>query len=631
MIKKLVIFLLFLFFTFNPFARDEETLLTIGNTKVSKAEYERIYRKNNNNLYNPEDKKSPQEYLELYINFKLKVLEAEALKMDTNSVFINELKGYRKELAAPYLTNVEFNEQLVRELYDRMTKEVNASHILLRVNKNVTEEEEQKVLNKINKIRKEIIEGKDFGEAAVQYSEDPSAKMNKGNLNYFSAFQMVAPFENAAFSTPVGEISEPVRSSFGYHLLKVHDIRKNRGEIKVAQIMKAFPKDATPDVKEKLKKEINDIYIELQNGADFAELAKTKSDDKNSAVKGGEMQWFAAGRLVKEFSEPAFALKNNGDYTPPVKTAYGYHIIKKLDHRSVPSFEKSKQEIENRIKNDPARSITSKTAFIDKLKREYNYSENIQGIANIKGKSIESEFQTTDFEIFRIDNKIYSLNEFQRYIQKEEITTGTYSSNFNQWVEFEITQLEDSKLEEKYPEFRYLMQEYHDGILLFNISEEKIWNYAVEDSAGLDSFYKKNKKKHLWEERFKGRIIRCKDQVTRDEAEKLFAAEIPTTEILDRLNTEEERISLEEGAWEKGNNAIVDYYVWEGTEPEDFDSDLTFIRGNLVEPEPKTLEEARGLYISDYQNYLEKMWLKQLRKKYKVRVNKKLLKTIESV
>jgi len=274
MIKKLVIFLLFLFFTFNPFARDEETLLTIGNTKVSKAEYERIYRKNNNNLYNPEDKKSPQEYLELYINFKLKVLEAEALKMDTNSVFINELKGYRKELAAPYLTNVEFNEQLVRELYDRMTKEVNASHILLRVNKNVTEEEEQKVLNKINKIRKEIIEGKDFGEAAVQYSEDPSAKMNKGNLNYFSAFQMVAPFENAAFSTPVGEISEPVRSSFGYHLLKVHDIRKNRGEIKVAHIMKAFPKDATPDVKEKLKKEINDIYIELQNGADFAELAK---------------------------------------------------------------------------------------------------------------------------------------------------------------------------------------------------------------------------------------------------------------------------------------------------------------------------------------------------------------------
>jgi len=631
MFKKLVIFLLFLFFSFNPFAQDEETLLTIGNTTVSKAEYERIYRKNNNNLYNSEDKKSPQEYLELYINFKLKVLEAEALKMDTNSVFINELNGYRKELAAPYLTDVEFNEQMVRELYDRMTKEVNASHILLRVDKNAAEETEQKVLNKINEIRKEIIKGKDFGEAAVQYSEDPSAKVNKGNLNYFSAFQMVAPFENAAFNTPIGEISEPVRSSFGYHLLKVHDIRQNRGEIKVAHIMKAFPKDATPEVKEKLKKEIYDIYIELQNGANFAELAKIKSDDKNSAAKGGEMQWFTAGRLVKEFSEPAFALKNNGDYTPPVRTAYGYHIIKKLDHREVPSFEKSKQEIENRIKNDPARSITSKTAFIDKLKLEYNYSENIQGIASIKGKSLESEFETNDFEIFRIDNKIYSLNEFKRYIQKEKITKGTYSSNFNKWVEFEITKLEDSKLEEKYPEFRYLMQEYHDGILLFNISEEKIWNYAVEDSAGLESFYQKNKKKHLWEERFKGRIIRCNNQVTREEADKLLATEIPTTEILDRLNTEEERILIEEGVWEKGSNPIVDYYVWEGTEPEEFDSELIFIRGNLVEPEPKTLQEARGLYISDYQNYLEKMWLKQLRKKYKVRVNKKLLKTIESV
>jgi len=626
----LIIFLLLFHIALYPFAQDKDILITIGNTEVSKGEYERIYKKNNNNLYRIEDKKSPEEYLDLYINFKLKVIEAEALKMDTSSVFVTELNGYRKELAAPYLTNVEFDQQLVHDLYDRMTKEVNVSHILLRVNKNSSALEEQEVLERIIKIRDEIIAGKDFGEAAIQYSEDPSAKSNKGNLNYFSAFQMVAPFENAAFTTPKGEISNPVKSSFGYHILLVHDIRKNRGEIKVAHIMKAFPKEASPEVKAQLKKEINTIYTELQNGADFAELAKSKSDDKNSSAKGGEMQWFTAGRMVKEFSEPAFALKNIGDYTPPVTTAYGYHIIKKIDQRGIPSFEDTKQDIENRIKNDPARSGRSKIAFINKLKQEYNYSENIEGHSIIKGKNVDAKFETANFELFKIDERSYTLEQFQNYLQKENITTGTYSSNFNNWVDYEITELENSKLEEKYPEFRYLMQEYHDGILLFNISEKKIWNYAAEDTVGLELFYQKNKKKHLWEERFKGYIVKCKDQKTREEADKLLAAEIPVSEILDQLNANEELISIEEGAWEEGIEPIVDYFVWNGSEPEDFDSELTFIRGNLVEPEPKTLDEARGLYISDYQNYLEIKWLKELRKKYKVKINKKLLKTIES-
>ena len=368
------------------FAQSEQTLITIGKTKVSKAEFERIYDKNNNNLYDEADKKSPEEYVDLFVNFKLKVIEAEALKMDTNSVFINELAGYRTELAAPYLTDVKYNEQMVKELYDRMTKEVHASHILLKVNKNATEDEDQAVLKRIIEIRKEIIAGKDFGAAAVEYSEDPSAKTNKGDLSYFSAFQMVVPFENAAFTTPVGEISEPVRSSFGYHILKVYDIRKNRGEILVAHIMKMFPKDVTPEIKAELKIEIDGIYDELLAGADFAELAKTKSGDKRSAEKGGEMPWFASGRMIKEFADAAFAIKEKGDFTKPIETKFGYHIIKKLDERGVASFEDSKADIESRIKRDPARSITSKTAFANKLKLEYNYNENSDGITILKGK-----------------------------------------------------------------------------------------------------------------------------------------------------------------------------------------------------------------------------------------------------
>jgi peptidyl-prolyl cis-trans isomerase SurA len=520
---------------------------------------------------------------------------------------------------------------MVYDLYERTTREVNASHILLMVQKGSTPDQEDEVLNRIKVIREEINAGKDFNDAAFEYSEDPSAKTNKGNLGYFTAFQMVVPFENAAFSTPAGEISQPVRSSFGYHILKVHDIRENQGEILVAHIMKMFPQDVTPEIKSNLKAQIDSIYIELKNGADFAELANEKSDDKRSAVQGGEMPWFTSGRMIPEFAIPAFALKNVGDFTEPVETAFGYHIIKKLNSRPVPSFEESKAMLENRIKTDPERSITSKQVFIDKLKVEYNYAENEEGKAKLRNKNTTDTLEYTSFELFKIDNKSYTIEQFQKFLTTTNVDQEPYLAQFNNWVEYEITALENSKLEEKYPDFRYLFQEYHDGILLFNISEEKIWNFAAQDSVGLEEFFKKNNNKYLWEERFKGQIVTCKDEETRELADQYFAAEMTTEEITDLLNKEENLITINEGAWEKGANQVVDYYVWNGPEPENFDSELTFIRGDKIPPEPKSLNEARGLYVSDYQKYLEENWIKELRKKYKITVNKKLLKTIKGV
>jgi len=615
----------------NAFSQANETLITIGDKKVSKGEFERIYQKNNNNLYNDTDKKTPKEYLELFVDFKLKVIEAEHLKMDTSTTFVNELAGYREELAAPYLTDVKYSQQMVLDLYERTTKEVNASHILLMVPQGSTMEQEEEILKKMVQIRNEIVAGKDFDEAAVEYSEDPSAKTNKGNLGYFTAFQMVVPFENAAFTTPVGQISQPVRSSFGYHILKVYDIRENRGELLVAHIMKMFPQDVTPEIKIGLKAQIDSIYAELKNGADFAELASAKSDDKRSAQQGGEMPWFSAGRMIPEFANPAFELKNNGDYTEPIETAFGYHIIKKLNSRPVAGFEESKAMLESRIKQDPERSITSKQIFTDKLKVEYNYSENLEEKTKLRNKNTTDSLEFSNFELFKIDNKSFTIEQFQAFLQKTNVESGPYLSQFNNWVEYEITALENSKLEEKYPDFRYLFQEYHDGILLFNISEEKIWNFASRDTVGLEEYYKKNGNKYLWEERFKGMIVTCKDAKTREEADKYFAAEMTVEEITDLLNKTENVITINQGAWEKGANAVVDYFVWNGPEPANFDSEVTFIRGDKIQPEPKTLDEARGLYVSDYQKYLEEKWIKELRAKYKVSVNKKLLKTVKGV
>jgi peptidyl-prolyl cis-trans isomerase SurA len=611
-------------------AQDEIVLLTIGDHEVTKGEFERIYRKNNQNLYEESEAKTPKEYLDLFIDYKLKVIEAENLQMDTSQAFINELSGYREELAAPYLTDMKYDEAMVRDLYDRMTKEINASHILLRVPENATRTEAQKVLERIKKIKQEIEAGKPFEEAAKEYSEDPSAQQNGGNLGFFTAFQMVAPFENAAFSTPVGEISEPVRTSFGYHLIKVHESRENKGEIKVAHIMKMFPQNQENFDKEALKKEIDSIYAELQNGADFAEMAKKHSDDKRSGMQGGEMPWFAAGRMIPEFSKPAFELENPGDITPPVETQFGYHIIKKIDSRPVASFEELKPEIESRIQRDPARSQSSRKIFVEKLKNEYNFSENKENLARLEKLPADSTINENP-ALFTIDNKTYYLTDFQQFLNTENATTGTYIQHYNNWVQEEIIALEDSKLEEKYPDFRYLLKEYHDGILLFNIMEEKIWNFASQDTAGLKAFFEKNKGKYEWNQRFSGLIITCKNKNAREEAEKYFSAGMTKEEIEDVLNKEENQIEIEEGKWEEGTNEVIDYYVWNGSKTGSFNPELTFIRGDLIPPEPKTLEEARGLYISDYQNYLEEKWLKELRKKYKIKVNRKVLKTIEDV
>jgi peptidyl-prolyl cis-trans isomerase SurA len=343
------------------------------------------------------------------------------------------------------------------------------------------------------------------------------------------------------------------------------------------------------------------------------------------------MPWFSAGRMIPEFANPAFALENNGDISEPVLTDFGWHIIKKLDSRKIKPFEEIKDEIEDKIKKDPARSITSKKAFIDNLKNDYNFTKVENNIEKLKGVNIGDTINHTNLVLFKLDGNKYELTDFQKYLAENKFKTGAYFAHFDAWTDAEITRYEDSKLEEKHDDFRYLMQEYHDGILLFNISEEKIWNFAAQDSAGLEAFYNKNNKKYLWEERFKGLVVTGKTVEAREEAEKYLAEDMPVEEIEELMNKDENRVTIKEGAWEKGSNPVVDYFVWNESQPETLNPELTFIRGDKIPPEPKTLNEARGLYVSDYQKQIEENWLKELRKKYKIKVNKKLLKTIEGV
>jgi len=320
--------------------KKNEILVTIGKEKVSKDEFEANYRRNNSNILDKKDVKSPQDYLDLFIKFRLKVLEAEALGYDTVRAFRDELEGYRKELAKPYLTDVTYNEEMVKTAYHRTQYERKASHILIRVAPDASPADTLIAWNKINNLRKQLIAGADFNEMAAKYSEDPSAAQNKGLLGYFTAFQMVYPFEDMTYRTPVGQVSEIIRTRFGYHVIKVHDERLAAGEAKVAHIMKMFPQQASEETINKLKLSADSLWIKATSGADFAELARKYSDDKQSSNDGGVINWFTPNNMVPSFAEASFALKNDGDISPVIRTPFGWHIIKRIERRPVLPLDK---------------------------------------------------------------------------------------------------------------------------------------------------------------------------------------------------------------------------------------------------------------------------------------------------
>jgi len=625
--------------------KKQDVVVTIGNEKVLANDFRKVYERNNGNIVDPAEKKTPEQYLDLYVNFKLKVLEAQTMGLDTSQAFKEEFAGYRAELAAPYLTDVSYTEKLVEETYRRMTLEVNASHILVTFPQNPAPADTLEAYSRLMEIKAEIDGGLDFNKAASKYSQDPSASQNRGSLGWFTVFQMVTPFEDAAFISPVGKVSGPVRTRFGYHLIKVNDFRDAKGEIKIAHIMKMFPPDITEETKKSLRDSINVIYKLLQSGGDFAQLAGVYSDDKRSAASGGEMPYFARSRMIPEFSDPAFALVKDGDFTQPVETDFGFHIIKRIDLKPVPGFSEVRRELEERIRRDPERSTQSRELFMKKLRNDYHYKKNQEVVDKkmdivtgwLKDGNLVVPEDINDSEVlFTLDGKNFYAKDWFEYLSEQPVSAGEeqqkiLENQYAAWEEFAIIQYEDSKLENKYPEFRSLVQEYHDGLLLFSVSEKKIWQRASSDTLGLLAFYETNKQKYMWGERFRGVIVACSNPDIKDDVEDKLDQGIPVAELYDMFDVDENLIQIEEGTWSKGENRIVDFYVWNGEKPGDWKVDSGFVKGEFIGTEPKLLEESRGFHISDYQQFLEEKWLRELKQKYTVKVNRKVLKTIKNV
>lgn len=654
--QSFIFSLLLVFISITSQAQQEKVLMRIQGDPVYASEFKAIYHKNN--AVPTAEHKSIDEYVDLFVNYKLKVREAEELGLDTVKKFQDELAGYKKQLSQPYLVDTNVSEAIIKEAYERLKQEVNASHMLVKISPSATPSDTLKAYNKIMEYRKRVLK-EDFKkiQGEIQKIKDP--ELISENLGYFTAFQMVYPFESAAFKTAPGDVSMPVRTSFGYHIVKVWDKRPSRGEVRVAHIMvKSIAKDSA-SMQEAAYQKAQEIHSKLKNGEPFEKLCSVFSDDKGSASKGGELPWFGPGRMVPEFEEMAFSLAQIGDLSQPVKTSYGWHIIKLLEKRTLGDFAAEKNEIKQKTQKD-GRYAESRNSLIQRLKKDYGFSletKNMKGFEAVlnngffDGNWTGQDMEKSSKQIFSLTDKKYaskqanySQADFAAYLKKmskkqdKPSDVQMYLKNaIDKFAEEKIIRFEEDLLTYKYPTYKALSKEYRDGILLFDLMDKKVWSKAIQDSIGLEKFYQENKSKYMFPDRVEAEVYSCSNKEIAEKVKKMLDKRVKnqmtSDEIIKQTNKDSQlNLSLEKNTYAKGEHPIVDKVIWkEGI------SELQMVNNQyywifvlkVIPATHKTLSEARGIITSDYQMYLEQEWIKSLRAKYAVQIDQEVLKQLK--
>jgi peptidyl-prolyl cis-trans isomerase SurA len=518
----------------------QNTIFTIAGEPVSEQEFLYVYRKNSVNRDTAANTEDLSEYLDLYINFKLKVREARERGMHQQESFQEELGTYKKQLASPYLTESSVTEQLVQEAYERLGTEVNASHVLIEIPQNASPADTLAAYKKAQDIRQKAAGGADFGDLARRFSDDPSAQTNRGNLGYFTALQTVYSFENAMYNTPVGAIAGPVRTRFGYHVVKVHDKRASQGKAKVAHLMVRTQEGMSADEQAAAKAQVDALYKQLLQGESWDALVRQFSEDKATASKGGELPPFGTGQMIPEFEKAAFALQGSGSLSEPVKTPYGWHIIKLLERETLPPLEDMRGELEARINRD-SRSQLQEEALIARLKRENRFIEHTEAVQKLYQKADTSltagrwsytPQASAQQALFSIADSSYTVSDFVQWVQDQsyppqQAAPATFvEALYKEWQKEQLIDYEEAHLADKYEDYRMLVQEYHDGILLFQLMEENVWAKALEDSVGLQQYFEQQQQqsgKYQWKERIEGVVLNAANEEVLQKAETMLA------------------------------------------------------------------------------------------------------------
>lgn len=647
--KSLFCFLTLFILGVKSFGQNDPVFFTVNSTPVLLSEFNYIYTKTNGAKADF-SRPSIEEYLDLYTKFKMKVARAKDMKLDTIVSLKEELSGYRRQLADSYLTDKEVTEKLIKEAYERIQKDVSISHILFKIETVDT----TNAYTQARIIKTKLENGDNFEALAKGISQDVNTQKNGGFIGFLSALlpDGFYALENAIYSTPMGKTSDIVRSPLGYHIVKVNDVRPARGEMEAAHIMIRKTKEGIeqPFAKEK----IDSIYKVLQGGGNFETLAQTLSDDQNSAQRGGYLGRFGIGRYELTFEDAAFALTKDADYSKPIESSIGWHIIKRLNRTGIESLDIMKNRLKTRIQQD-GRFELAKQAMVERIKRENNFKEDPSVLKAFIG-GLDSNFLTFAWknptkvdnkELFKIGSASINIDDFSTHLvnnaNKRLSYAVTMKNNLDQltkalydeYVNEQALAYEETQLETKYSDFKNLMREYEEGILLFEAIKMNVWDKASLDTVGLEKFHKMHKDRYKWEERAQIITYFVSDSAKSElNAVREFAEKKPVAEALKKFNKSKEILSFTEDTVEKGKNKTIDSLAFKvgsmtAIEQNPSDKSWHFTKIEKVIPAGlKTLKEARGFVVADYQEFLEKQWMDELMSKYKVVINKDVLSSI---
>jgi len=651
---KHITLIILLFASVAVFAQsDADVLFTVEDTPVYVGEFKYIYEKTNQDNANY-SKDSVEEYLELYKKFKLKVQRAKDIELDTIKALQKELDGYRKQLANSYLIDKEVTERLIKEAYERKKLDVNISHIMVKLPNDASPQDTLAKFEKIRGFYNQLENGKKF-EELLSLSEDVSSLKTKGNLGFVTALlpNGFYTLENAAYNTNVGGYSRPVRTKIGYHIIKSNGKRPARGEIEVAHILIRSTNPNMPELKQPRKSEkiINEIYAELEAGVSWDSLVM-KSEDNTTRNSGGSVGKFGIGRFDPVFEEAAFSVTEDGGYSKPFKSKAGWHIIKRIKKYPLKSYDEERGKLQNKIKKDGRYQI-AQDAMIKRIQKINNFKQ-YDKVVNQLRSSLNDEFTTYKWKanpnpsnkvIFTLGDESYIQSELEAFLEQSSRKrqrigrSGDVASTFNtlyeEFVRSKTLEYEEKQLEKKFPEFKYLMNEYEEGILLFEATKTEIWDRASQDSVGLAQYYEKIRKsdKFQWKQRAEVSFYTLKaDDNDKIKAIRKMAAKKSTSEVLKKYNSDTNKpLTVRRETFESGKNKVVDAMKWkEGSlSPVEINSNnnsLNFIKIEKILPSTgKSLSEARGYAVAEYQDYLEKKWLEELKSSYKVVVNQETL------
>ncbi|MBL0174067.1 MAG: peptidylprolyl isomerase [Ignavibacteria bacterium] len=632
----------------------DSAVAKIGDYSLSLKDYERQYLKNNGGIAAADTSTltGRRDFLQLLVKYRLKVLEAREKGYDKDPEIVKELAEYRNSLAVPYVTERAIVDPNIKILYDRRLEEMRAAHILIRVQPDSTgNTDTTAAYAEALRVLALARQGERFDSLAVRYSQDPGTAKTGGDLLYFSAGMTVPAFDDAVYSMKPGEVyARPVRTLFGYHVIKLLDRKPTRGEIEVSHILVRFPQENQTDTLAAFTK-ISSVLDTLRKGGDFKELARRNSDDPSSGERGGDLGWVGRRRFVPEFEMVAFDLSVGGT-SGIVRTPFGYHLIKVTGERTAKPFDESRQELKDIYKRYGYEDDNK--AFIAAVERKYNVTVNeatvqqvAAGVDTASTTSVPGWYNALSPEVRKapfaqlhgaavsVDDAI-KIIERNRDYQSRPLNRNSLRELAGQLGQREALQRETADLEARYPEFSDLMQEYREGVLLFRAEQEAVWNrVAVKDSA-LRIYWADHKDEYRWPDRASFREIFVSSDslgaVLRDSLNR----GVDFGELAAR-HTQRAGYKEKKGDWglqpatnELAKKALSMAPNWiEG--PFKYQYGFSIIKAeSKEEAREKTFEEAQSEVSSRFQEFeskrLEREWIEGLSRKYGVTIHEEALK-----